>query len=35
MASIGLKYVSWGKVKTEPDNAMPTYESVIELGKAV
>ena len=35
MASIGLKYVSWGKMKTEPDNAMPTYESVIELGKAV
>ena len=35
MASIGLKYVAWAQMATEPDNAIPTYGTGIELGKAV
>lgn len=35
MASIGLKYVAWAQMATEPANAAPTYGTGIELGKAV
>ena len=35
MASIGLKYLAWAKMATEPLNAVPTYEPGIVLGKAV
>ena len=35
MASIGLKYVAWAQMATEPDSAIPTYGTGIELGKAV
>lgn len=35
MASIGLKYVSWGQMASEPAAAIPTYSTVVELGKAV
>lgn len=35
MASIGLKYVAWAQMATEPTNAIPTYNTGIELGKAV
>jgi len=35
MASIGLKYVAWAQMATEPDNAVPTYGTGVELGRAV
>ena len=37
MASIGLKYVAWAELNTEPATAIPTYKtsSGVVLGKAV
>lgn len=35
MASIGLKYVAWAQMATEPDNAVPTFGTGLVLGKAV
>ena len=35
MASIGLKYVAWAQMATEPDSSAPTYGTGVELGKAV
>lgn len=35
MAKIGFKYLAWGKMATEPADAVPTYETGKVLGKAV
>lgn len=35
MATMGLRYVAWGKMATEPSNAVPTYETGLVIGKAV
>jgi len=35
MAKLGLKYVAWAKMATEPTSANPTYEAGIVVGKAV
>lgn len=35
MASIGLKYFYWAKMKDEPAGAVPTYETGKVIGKAV
>lgn len=35
MAKLGLKYVAWAKMATEPTSAIPTYDAGIEIGKAV
>lgn len=35
MATIGLKYVAWGKMATEPNAAIPTYNTGVVVGKAV
>lgn len=35
MASIGLKYMAWAPMATEPDNAVPTYGAGVVLGKAI
>ena len=35
MAKIGFKYLAWGKMATEPADAVPTYETGKVIGKAV
>lgn len=35
MASMGLRYMAWAKMATEPTNAIPTYSAGLVLGKAV
>ena len=35
MASIGLRYVAWAPMATEPDSAIPTYNTGVVLGRAV
>ena len=35
MAKIGFKYIAWAQMATEPDNAVPTYNTGKVLGKAV
>lgn len=35
MAKIGYKRFYWSKMKTEPDDNIPTYEKGVTLGKAV
>ena len=35
MAAIGLKYLGWAKLKTEPDAAIPTYEPGKVMGKMI
>lgn len=35
MASMGLKYLAWGKMATEPTNAIPTYNPGKVIGKMV
>ena len=35
MASIGLKYMAWAPLATEPTNGVPTYGAGIVLGKAI
>ncbi len=35
MADIGLKYMAGAKMATEPENAMPTYEPGMVIGKMV
>jgi nitrous oxide reductase accessory protein NosL len=35
MATMGLKYLAWAKLATEPDDAAPTYDAGIVIGKAV
>lgn len=35
MGALGLKYVAWAKQKTEPADAVPTYETGLVIGKAV
>ncbi len=35
MASMGLKYLAWAKMATEPAAAVPTYDAGVVLGKAV
>jgi hypothetical protein len=35
MASMGLKYVAWAQMATEPTSSIPTYGSGLVVGKAV
>ena len=35
MATMGLKYVGWAKMATEPSNAVPTYDTGLVIGKLV
>ena len=35
MAAIGLKYMAWAPMASEPDDAAPTYGTGIVLGRAV
>ena len=35
MASMGLKYMAWGQMATEPTSSIPTYSAGLVLGKAV
>lgn len=35
MAKIGFRYVRWGEIATEPESAVPTYETAVTVGKAV
>lgn len=35
MASIGLKYMAWARIKAETGSAVPTYEPGLVLGKSV
>lgn len=35
MASIGLKYLAWAKMATEPVDAVPTFAPGKVIGKAV
>ena len=35
MATMGLKYMAWAKMDTEPNNAIPTYQKGMVIGKAV
>ena len=35
MASFGAKYPHFSKIKTEPDDALPTYEGPVNIGRLV
>lgn len=35
MASFGAKYPKFAKIKTEPENALPKYESPVTIGRLV
>lgn len=35
MASFGAKYPHFAKIKTEPENALPTYEDKVRIGRLV
>ena len=35
MAAIGLKYLGWAKMASEPDAAVPTYEPGKVVGKMI
>lgn len=35
MASFGAKYPKFAKIKTEPENALPTYEGAVTIGRLV
>lgn len=35
MAKLGLKYVAWAEMATEPTSAIPTYNAGVVIGKAV
>lgn len=35
MASFGAKYPKFAKIATEPENALPTYESDVKIGRLV
>lgn len=35
MATMGLKYVAWSKMATEPSDTAPTYNTGLVIGKAV